>query len=81
MAGFWDKENVVRDVKKASNEGNFYRVNVVEKDGKRGVDLRSFYTKKDGTIQHTKSGLMIAEADLEEVIKWLHEAHEVLKDE
>ncbi len=72
--GFWDKENVVRDVKKASNEGNFYRVNVVEKDGREGVDLRSFYTKKDGSVQHTKSGLMIAKEDLEEVIKWLQEA-------
>ena len=72
--GFWDRENIVRDVKKASNQGNFYRVNIVEKDGKEGVDLRSFYTKKDGSVQHTKSGLMIAKEDLSEVIKWLHEA-------
>ncbi len=74
MAGFWDKEKVIRDVWKTANEDNFYRVNVVEKDGKRGIDLRSFYTKKDGSVQHTKSGLLIAEADVEEVITWLQEA-------
>jgi hypothetical protein len=74
MAGFWDTENIIRDVKKASNEGNFYRINIVTKDGKEGVDLRSFYTKKDGTEQHTKSGLLIAKEDIAEIIKWLHEA-------
>lgn len=81
MAGFWDKENVIRDVKKASNDGNFYRINVVEKDGRKGIDLRSFYTKKDGTEQHTKSGIFINADDIEEVIEWLHEAVEQLVEE
>jgi hypothetical protein len=79
--GFWDKENVVRDVKKHSNGGSFYRINVVEKDGREGVDLRGFYEKKDGGVQHTKSGIMIAKEDLPEVIQWLQEAQVVLDSE
>ena len=74
MSDFWDSENIVREVPKSGNGESFYRINVVSKDGKKGIDLRVFYEKKDGTIQHTKSGLFINADDVEEIIKWLHEA-------
>jgi hypothetical protein len=80
MAGFWDKEEEVRLIEKPGNgkSASYIKIQAVEKDDKKYVDIRVFFEKKDGTLQHTQQGIAIPKEMFEEVVRWGHEAYETL---
>lgn len=65
---FWDSEKQVADVEKAGTKNTFYRVKEVVKNGRKYVDVREHYTKKDGTVQYTTKGTAVPVESLGELV-------------
>lgn len=63
---FWDKEELVGEVEK--NGGNVYKIKNVVKGGRQFVDLREFFTGKDGKELPTKKGVAIPYELVDDVI-------------
>lgn len=76
---FWDKETLVGEFEK-NGSGNTYKVKIVEKDERKFVDFREFFTNKDGEDVPTRKGVAIPADVLVDVIAHLEMAKVELED-
>lgn len=79
--GFWDKEREILRVPKVSKPENFYSFKDVTKNGRRFVDVREHFEKKDGSTQHTTKGMSIPFDTFQDMMVGFRDAVEDMKDE
>lgn len=72
-------ENIIKDFERA--RGEVLRVVVSEYKGKKNLNIRIWYTDKEGNLKPTQKGVTISPEDYEEFKQAIEQAGNFLKNE
>ncbi len=72
-------ERVIKDFERA--RGEVLRVEISEYKGKKNLNIRIWYTDKEGNLKPTQKGVTISPEDYEEFKKAIEQASSFLSNE
>lgn len=72
-------ENIIREFERP--RGEVLRVEVSEYKGKKNLNIRIWYTDKEGNLKPTQKGVTVSPEDYEEFKRAVEEAGPILTDE